>query len=84
MLTRRSYDNLGQVTSGKKYWVDGSPVSGQQFEYAFDHIGNRTSAGAGGDAVGANLRYQSYTPNSLNANATGRIMVGPTLTTAPL
>jgi hypothetical protein len=25
-----------QVTSGKKYWSDGTPVAGQEFEYAFD------------------------------------------------
>ena len=27
------YDSLGQVRSGKKYWADGTPVAGQQFEY---------------------------------------------------
>ena len=42
------YDTLGQVVSGKKYWSDGSPVTGQQFEYAFDDIGNRGSAKSGG------------------------------------
>jgi len=31
-----TYDNLGQVVSGKKYWSDGTPVAGQQFEYGFD------------------------------------------------
>jgi hypothetical protein len=35
------YDSLGQVISGKKYWADGTPVAGQQFEYTFDDIGNR-------------------------------------------
>jgi YD repeat-containing protein len=39
------YDALGQVTSGKKYWADGTPVEGQQFEYAFNEIGNRTTTG---------------------------------------
>ena len=61
-----NYDSLGQVTSGKKYWSDGTPVAGQQFEYNFDNIGNRTSTKAGGDANGANLRQASYTPNNLN------------------
>ena len=61
-----TYDSLGQVTSGKKYWSDGTPVAGQQFEYAFDTIGNRTSTKAGGDANGANLRQAGYTPNNLN------------------
>jgi len=41
------YDSLGQVTSGKKYWADGTPVAGQQFDYAFDTIGNRKSTGTG-------------------------------------
>jgi YD repeat-containing protein len=50
------YDSLGQVRSGKKYWSDGTPVAGQQFEYAFDHIGNRTQTKAGGDDSGAGLR----------------------------
>jgi RHS repeat-associated protein len=60
------YDALGQVTSGKKYWSDSSAVSGQQFEYTFDDIGNRKTTGSGGDATGANLRYANYTNNSLN------------------
>ena len=33
------YDPFGQVISGRKYWSDGTPVAGQQFEYAFDDIG---------------------------------------------
>jgi len=37
----------GQVTSGKRYWQDGTPVAGQQFEYVADDIGNRTSTQAG-------------------------------------
>jgi hypothetical protein len=53
------YDTLGQVTSGKRYWSDGTPVAGQQFEYTFDDIGNRTQTKAGGDSGGANLRTAS-------------------------
>ena len=60
------YDTLGQVISGKKYFPDGTPVPGQQFEYAFDDIGNRTSTKAGGDQNGANLRSANYTANNLN------------------
>ncbi len=60
------YDDLGQVISGKKYWSDGTPVAGQQFEYAFDDIGNRTSTKAGGDQSGANLRSATYDANALN------------------
>lgn len=29
-----TYDSLGQVTGGSKYWPDSSLVSGQQFGYA--------------------------------------------------
>jgi RHS repeat-associated protein len=61
-----AYDSLGQVTSGIKRWSDGTLVAGQQFDYTFDTIGNRTSTKAGGDANGANLRAASYANNSLN------------------
>ena len=61
-----AYDTLGQVISGKRYWGDGTPVAGQQFEYAFDDIGNRKSTKAGGDQTGANLRSATYTPTLLN------------------
>ena len=60
------YDSLGQVKTGKHYWSDGTPVAGQQNEYAFDDIGNRSSTKEGGDASGANLRSATYTANSLN------------------
>ncbi len=66
MTENSQYDSLGQVTSGKKYWSDGTPVLGQQFEYVFDDIGNRKTAVTGGDQWGANKRYQSYTANLLN------------------
>jgi len=61
-----TYDSLGQVTSGKKYWSDHTPVAGQQFEYNFDDIGNRKSTAEGGDNTGINLRTANYTANSLN------------------
>ncbi len=60
------YDNLGQVTSGRKYWSDGTPVAGEQFDYTFDDIGNRKTAATGGDQWGANLKVESYSANSLN------------------
>ena len=41
-------------------------MAGQQFEYAFDTIGNRTSTQAGGDQNGANLRSATYAANNLN------------------
>ncbi len=39
------FDALGQVVSGRRYWGDGTPVAGEQFEYAFDDIGNRENTG---------------------------------------
>jgi len=63
---RYEYDSLGQVVSGKKYWSDGTPVAGQQFQYAFDDIGNRLATKAGGDENGANFRTNAYYPNLLN------------------
>ncbi|MDP2324499.1 MAG: hypothetical protein Q8N51_10760, partial [Gammaproteobacteria bacterium] len=62
----RTYDDLGQVVSGKKYWSDGTPVAGQQFEYGFDDIGNRKNTKVGGDETGANLRPANYMNNTLN------------------
>jgi len=65
------YDGLGQVTSGKRVWPDNTPVPGQQFEYQFDDIGNRTGSGTkvGGNATGGGLRSITYTPNALNQYA---------------
>ncbi len=60
------YDWLGQVTNGARYWNDGTPVAGQQYQYAFDTIGNRRQACTGGDTNGANLRVANYTVNNLN------------------
>ena len=60
------YDALGQVKSGKRYWSDGTPVAGQQFEYGHDTIGNRTTTAVGGDQNGSNLRSASYVVNSKN------------------
>ena len=61
-----SYDSLGQVASGKKYWPDGNPVPGEQFTYIFDDIGNRTCTGEGGNSSGGGLRTNTYTVNNLN------------------
>jgi hypothetical protein len=69
----RLYDALGQVTSGKHYWKDGTPVAGQQYEYEFDAIGNRTSTKAGGDSAGGSLRLANYTANQLNQYSTREV-----------
>ena len=42
------YDDLGQLTSGNRFWRNGPAVIGQQFGYAFDGIGNRTSTDTNG------------------------------------
>jgi RHS repeat-associated protein len=63
---RYQYDALGQVTAGRKYWADQTPVAGQQFTYSFDTIGNRMQAQLGGDQNGANLRVANYSANNLN------------------
>jgi RHS repeat-associated protein len=60
------YDALGQVKWAKKRWPDNVWVPGQQFEYVFDDIGNRTSTKVGGDSAGAALRAATYSRNLLN------------------
>lgn len=60
------YDPLGQVISGIKYFYDGTLVPGQQFDYTFDTIGNRTQTKAGGDQTGGNQRVANYSANILN------------------
>ena len=32
-----TYDSLGQVIAGRKFFADQTPVPGQQFNYAFDN-----------------------------------------------
>lgn len=54
------YDALGQVTSGRRYWADGTEVAGQQFEYGIDDIGNRKTTGGRASAVSTYTRdYQN-------------------------
>ncbi len=60
------YDALGQVTQGQRSWPTGSRIAGQQFEYAFDDIGNRTETRTGGDGNGNNLRTALYNVNMVN------------------
>ncbi|MGA4577511.1 hypothetical protein [Limisphaera sp. VF-2] len=61
-----SYDAHGQLQSGRRYWADGSPVAGQQFEYRYDAIGNRTAGAWGGDERGQRLHWSTNTVNRLN------------------
>lgn len=69
------YDSLGQVISANKYWSDQTPVAGQQYDYTFDTIGNRTQTRSGGDQNGGNLRTANYSANTLN-QITQRDMFG--------
>ena len=52
------------MTSGRRYWQDGSEVAGQQFDYRFDDIGNRDTTGGRASAV------SDYTANRLNQYST--------------
>ena len=90
------YDVLGQVISGNRYWQDGTPVDGQQFNYAFDDIGNRKSTGGRVSAVSTytvnrlNQYSQRTVPNAVDvmgvanptANVTVRVLGGTTYTAA--
>jgi hypothetical protein len=58
------YDSLGQVTNACKYFADGTPVAGQQFDYTFDTIGNRTQTQSGG-TNGTSLHTANYYANNL-------------------
>lgn len=53
------YDGLGQVQSGQKSLADGTAITGAQYGYTFDTIGNRTS-------TTVNNRTASYSANLLN------------------
>jgi RHS repeat-associated protein len=57
------YNNRNELTGAGRVWADWTAVTGQQFGYGFDNIGNRTVAMSGS---AGNLRTTSYTANSLN------------------
>jgi RHS repeat-associated protein len=73
------FDDHGQLIDAKRRFVeyDGGQffdryVPGQQFEYDFDDIGNRTQVRSGGDKSGSNLRPSGYamtTSDELNQYA---------------
>jgi len=60
-----TYNDRGELASGKKYWSDNSIVWGAQTEYSFDNIGNLNKSRNGGNQLGS-LRQSTYTTNSLN------------------
>lgn len=61
-----NYNDRNELIGAHRYWADWTPVSGQQYGYDYDNIGNRKTASSGGDTSGWNLRTVSYTANSLN------------------
>jgi RHS repeat-associated protein len=89
-----TYDELGQVVSGRKYWADGTEVAGQQFDYTFDTIGNRKNTGGRVSAVSTysvnrlNQYAQRSVPNQVDvlgianptADVTVRVLGGTTFT----
>lgn len=60
------YNDRNELTNANRSWADRSAVAGQQYNYAYDNIGNRQSASYGGDTHGGNLQTISYTVNNLN------------------
>jgi RHS repeat-associated protein len=63
------YNDRGELIFGKRYWADTTPMAGQQQEYVYDNIGNRSTTLSGGDGDGTGLRSASYTTNALNQYA---------------
>lgn len=65
-----SYNDRSEITSGKRYWDDWGPVPGQQYEFTYDTIGNRSATKEGGDENGVVIMGSWSTPNSLNQYST--------------
>ena len=64
------YNKRSELTSGARHQHDESLQAGQQFDYAFDTIGNRSKTKRGGSPTGSELREQRYTANALNQYTT--------------
>lgn len=61
-----NYNDRNELAGASRKWGDGTLVSGQQYGYAYDNIGNRQTATYGGDTNGLNLQTVGYSANSLN------------------
>lgn len=61
-----AYGPHGELQSANRFWSDGSPVAGQQFDYAFDDAGNRLTSQTGGSSSPGLTRSTQYTPNAQN------------------
>jgi RHS repeat-associated protein len=64
------YNDRNELAGARREWSDWTPVSGQQFAYSYDNIGNRITASSGGDTNGVNLRAVNYALNALNQYTT--------------
>jgi hypothetical protein len=53
-----AYDPLGQLTNATRHLPPAEPLSGYQFAYAYDDIGNRLTSTANG-------QVSTYTPTML-------------------
>jgi RHS repeat-associated protein len=63
------YDSKGQVTSGVKYFPDGTTaIPGHSFTYTYDEIGNRITANHGGNGMGVSY-YGDASETTPGANA---------------
>jgi RHS repeat-associated protein len=61
-----TYNDRGELASGKKKNASNAHFPGLANEYDYDHLGNRTEWRTSGDSSGANLRATGYTANALN------------------
>ena len=80
------YDAMGQVTSGRKKTAAGADVPGMVFGYAFDGIGNRTSATVNGrtgtyTADPANQYTQRQVPGALDIRGRASVLAKVTVNT---
>jgi YD repeat-containing protein len=62
-LWKYTYDNRNELIGAGRYWVDWTPVTGQQYGYGFDNIGNRSNSFVG--SIG-NTPTATYGANNLD------------------
>jgi hypothetical protein len=59
-----TYDTLGQVTSGRKYWANGTPVAGPAIRLHLRQHRQPPTFASGGNQFGTSLRQQTYAANN--------------------
>jgi RHS repeat-associated protein len=62
-MWKYTYNNRNELTGAGRYWSDWAPVTGQQYGYGFDNIGNRTNSTVG--SIG-NAPSTTYVVNNLD------------------